>query len=85
MSKAAPLSAALVSKGTPAPVSTAPETAPAPPVEAPARPVAAPKLGTIAVTVRLDPDRYERLKQEAARSRRTNQTIIVAALDKYLA
>lgn len=87
MSKPAPLSSALVSKGTPAPVSTAPapETAPAPPAEAPARPIAAPKLGTIAVTVRLDPDRYTRLKGEARRSGLTNQTIIVAALDKYLA
>ena len=97
MSKAAPLGAGLVRKGAPAPVSTAPapetapETAPAPPAEAPAPPAEAParlvtppKLGTIAVTVRLDPDRYERLKQEAARSRRTNQTIIVAALDAYL-
>jgi hypothetical protein len=36
------------------------------------------------VTVRLDPVRYERLKSEAAASRRTNQDIIVSALDVYL-
>jgi hypothetical protein len=41
--------------------------------------------GTIAVTVRLDPERYERLKMHGARRRRTNQQIIVAALDAYLA
>jgi hypothetical protein len=49
---------------------------------APLRP-RAPKLGTIAVTVRLDPDRYERLKAQAAETRRSNQDIIVAALDGY--
>ena len=40
--------------------------------------------GTIAVTVRLDPERYERLKMHGARQRRTNQQILVAALDAYL-
>ncbi len=40
--------------------------------------------GTIAVTVRLDPERYERLKIHGARQRRTNQQILVAALDAYL-
>lgn len=39
--------------------------------------------GTIAVTVRLDPARYERLKVHGARLRRTNQEIIVQALDNY--
>jgi hypothetical protein len=41
--------------------------------------------GTIAVTVRLDPNRYERMKIHGARQRRTNQQILVAALDAYLA
>jgi predicted transcriptional regulator len=41
--------------------------------------------GTIAVTVRLDPERYERLKMHGVRRRQTNQQIIVAALDAYLA
>jgi hypothetical protein len=41
--------------------------------------------GTIAVTVRLDPNRYERMKIHGARQRRTNQEILVAALDAYLA
>ncbi len=40
-------------------------------------------LGTIAVTVRLDPERYERLKVHGARARRTNQEILVQALDDY--
>lgn len=40
--------------------------------------------GTIAVTVRLDPERYERLKIHGARNRRTNQQILVEALDCYL-
>lgn len=39
--------------------------------------------GTIAVTVRLDPRRYERLKVYGARFRRTNQEILVEALDRY--
>jgi hypothetical protein len=39
--------------------------------------------GTIAVTVRLDPARYERLKVHGARVRRTNQEILVEALDDY--
>lgn len=40
--------------------------------------------GTIAVTVRLDPERYERLKIHGARQRQSNQQILVAALDAYL-
>ena len=39
--------------------------------------------GTIAVTVRLDPIRYERLKVHGVRVRRTNQKILVKALDDY--
>jgi hypothetical protein len=41
--------------------------------------------GTIAVTVRLDPERYERLKMHGVKTRNTNQQILVAALDAYLA
>jgi hypothetical protein len=51
----------------------------------PSAPVPKGIAGTIAVTVRLDPDRYERLKVHGARRRQTNQQIIVAALDTYLA
>ena len=46
--------------------------------------------GTLAITVRLDPTRYEALKAAAARARisksgpKTNQEILVAALDAYL-
>jgi hypothetical protein len=41
--------------------------------------------GTIAVTVRLDPARYERLKLHGVRNRKSNQEILVAALDTFLA
>jgi predicted transcriptional regulator len=39
---------------------------------------------TIAVTVRLDEARYERLKRFGSQHRITNQDIIVAALDHFL-
>jgi len=57
---------------------SAPVTATAP------RPPRAPLIGTIAVTVRLDPMRYERLKTMAGEQRETNQAILVAALDAYM-
>jgi hypothetical protein len=41
------------------------------------------RVQTIAVTVRLDEDRYTRLKVFGARTRRTNQDILLAALDAY--
>lgn len=41
-------------------------------------------VGTIAVTVRLDPARYERLKLRGVRHRQSNQDMLVAALDAYL-
>jgi hypothetical protein len=43
--------------------------------------------GTIALTLRLDPERYQRLVQLGARfaPRKTNQQILVEALDAYLA
>jgi hypothetical protein len=40
--------------------------------------------GTIAVTVRLDPHRYERLKIYGVRSRRSNQDLLIEALDALL-
>jgi hypothetical protein len=42
--------------------------------------------GAVALTVKLDPKRYHRLLEYGARftPRRTNQEIIVAALDAYL-
>lgn len=42
------------------------------------------KNGTIAVTVRLDPSRYEKLKLYGVHNRKTNQEIMVDALDKFL-
>ena len=41
------------------------------------------KRGTIAVTLRLDPERYEKLKTHGAYNRLTNQDIFVSALDLY--
>jgi hypothetical protein len=40
---------------------------------------------TIAVTVRLDETRYERVKSWGTGRRVTNQEIIVAALDRFFA
>jgi hypothetical protein len=41
------------------------------------------RAGTIAITVRLDPDRYERLKAVGVNEGLTNQEIMVAALDAW--
>jgi hypothetical protein len=78
MEKRAPLAGVIVRKGGGEEAASVP---------APALPPAAalpPRLGTIAVTLRLDPDRYDRLKSLAAATRRTNQDILTAALDAYL-
>jgi hypothetical protein len=40
--------------------------------------------GTVAVTVRLDPDRYARLKHYGVDHRQSNQRILVLALDAFL-
>lgn len=100
MSKSAPAeisSFIIARKGEPAPV--LPAQAPEPPRIEPStvapvtpeqeqiprlRPPRAPLVGTIAVTVRLDPVRYEKLKTMAVEQRETNQAILVAALDAYL-
>jgi hypothetical protein len=60
------------------------QSGPAP--AAPATPKA-PKganTNTIAVTVRLDPDRYQALKMYGVKTRTSNQDVLVAALDRYL-
>ena len=85
--KVSQLSGGLIArKGSAAPVKPA-LVKPAPPAVPPAaEPKSKPKgtAGTIAVTVRLDPERYEKLKLQGVRQRRTNQDILVAALDAYL-
>jgi hypothetical protein len=50
-------------------------------------PTATPTKDTIAVTVRLDPELYLRLKRHGVsfRPRKTNQDIIVEAIESYLA
>jgi hypothetical protein len=74
----------IVRKGEAAPATNAAPSAVT--AEAPAKSPAPPRgiAGTIAVTVRLDPARYERLKMHGARKRQSNQEILVAALDTYL-
>ncbi len=98
MSKAPPrLDSGLIARkgeAAPASVTIAPQSLAtvAAPVERPEplartateRPMPKGLAGTIAVTVRLDPDRYERLKVYGARHRLTNQEILVAALDAHL-
>ncbi len=82
-SKAAPLnSGLLVRKGEAAPApSVAPDTS-----KALETPLPRGIKDTVAVTVRLDQERYHRLVGFGARfaPRRTNQEILVAALDAYL-
>jgi hypothetical protein len=54
------------------------------PVPSPGAARPAGTVGTIAVTVRLDPERYERLKIFGVRNRRSNQDLLVEALDTFL-
>jgi len=72
----------IVRKGEAAPAST---PAQLPPDISTRTPIPKGIAGTVAVTVRLDQARYERLKMHGVRERRTNQQILVAALDAYLA
>lgn len=65
----------------PSPESIAAVPTAAPPPQLPTSSRAKP---TIAVTVRLDETRYERLKRFGGQHRITNQDIIVAALDHFL-
>lgn len=74
------LSGMIMRKGDSAASVPAPELPPASEMKA-ARPA---RVGTIAVTVRLDPERYERLKSFSTETRRTNQEHIINALDAYL-
>lgn len=86
--KPASLGAGLIAKkGEAAPVAgvTSPTPPVAPqPIESARKEPSKAVSETIAVTVRLDPERYERLKVYGARKRKTNQDILVAALDAYL-
>lgn len=65
-----------------------PATRPAnPPAPAAPTPASRPRglSGTIAVTLRLDPERYGWLKEYGFKHRLTNQELLVAALDAYRA
>jgi len=92
MSKATPtplMMPAIARKGDASPAVTSfdrqpvsdPATAPEPP-PVPAR-LLSRVQATIAVTVRLDESRYERMKSWGTSRRVTNQEIIVAALDRF--
>lgn len=67
------------------------EAAPAPAVETSPEagddlsvPQAMDKMGRVRLSVRLDPDRYLRVKMASARTRWSAQDIVIAALDRYL-
>lgn len=47
-------------------------------------PQAMDKMGRVRLSVRLDPDRYLRVKMASARTRWSAQDIVIAALDRYL-
>ena len=91
MSKSAPTPLtlpAISKKGEAAPALTSfeqlPTTEAAAKIELPTPRLLSRVQATIAVTVRLDEVRYERMKTWGAGSRRvTNQEIIVAALDRF--
>lgn len=77
--------AAAPAVSNPAPISDVPTTVAIPPTVAEGHtPVPHGLAGTIAVTVRLDPTRYERLKIYGVRQRRTNQELLVEAIDTFL-
>ena len=84
MSKPASLSAGLIAKkGEAAPVATVNQPM-SPVAVAPSATTPKGTTDTIAVTVRLDPDRYQALKIYGAKTRTSNQDVLVAALDLYL-
>lgn len=91
MSKSAPAPLsfpAISKKGEAAPAVTSFEdiepSTPPPVPEPPAAPRLASRVqATIAVTVRLDETRYERMKTWGTNRRVTNQEVIVAALDRF--
>ena len=83
MSKAASLTAGLVAKkGQAVPVVA---VAPAPVAEPAAAPAAAPAAYYKALTVKLDRNRYETLKNVGVKLDKKSQEIFVEALDAYLA
>ena len=87
MSRAASLTAGLVAKkGQAVPVvAVALAPAPAPVAEPAAAPVAAPAAYYKALTVKLDRNRYETLKNVGVKLDKKSQEIFVEALDAYLA
>ena len=87
-SSAAPLMApSIPKKGEAAPVITSIEEKPlaiaSPAAERPPGRLLSRVQATIAVTVRLDEQRYERMKTWGTGRRVTNQEVIVAALDRF--
>jgi hypothetical protein len=66
------------------PVSASGPEADAQAMEEPGLPPTMDKMGRVRLSVRLDPDRYLRVKMASARTRWSAQDIVIAALDKYL-
>lgn len=62
----------------------APSDAPRETEGVPELPQAMDKMGRVRLSVRLDPDRYLRVKMASARTRWSAQDIVIAALDRYL-
>lgn len=73
----------IVKKGEAAPALTVPQEKVATDTVQ-AKPAKTPLAETTAVTLRLDRERYKRLKMFGVDNRMTNQDILVAALDAYL-
>lgn len=73
-------------EAAPAPVAAEPAPSPAasPEVEEAGLPQVMDKMGRVRLSVRLDPDRYLRVKMASARTRWSAQDIVIAALDRYL-
>lgn len=69
---------------TEAPEATAPVRLPTSGEDALSIPQAMDKMGRVRLSVRLDPDRYLRVKMASARTRWSAQDIVIAALDRYL-
>jgi hypothetical protein len=87
MSKSTPAPLTLPKKGeaTPAITSFEEQQHSSPKVASSASRLASRVQPTIAVTVRLDESRYERMKTWGTVRRVTNQEVIVAALDRFFA
>lgn len=83
--KASPLTSSLIArKGEAMPATPASHQVEQPPPPATTAVTAVPSKDMVALSLRLDQDRYERLKIAGVRLRQKSQTILVEALDHWL-